>query len=217
MRPAAAAALSATTAYSTWSARPSLPRGVYPPTQVLQMMSAFIKALLPPVLSEVLRTAGSLRSTDVTPFPRYCGPIRHPLVVGRFPGVAGYTAYPASAISGRDKEGFSSCSMFPGHHAVANHPAGATRRINWPATNCTAFALQLRARPPELLTFEATARSLALRPGNLQPSRGWRCRGASGSSVSLRPALRATRLPILAPAGLTPAGHISLFWTHNRT
>src|SRR5262249_8836607 len=30
------------------------------------------------------------------------------------------------------------------------------------------------------------------------------------------PALRATGLPILTPAGLTPAGHISLSWTHNR-
>jgi hypothetical protein len=180
MRPAAAAALSATTAYSTWSARPSLPRGVYPPTQVLQMMSAFIKALLPPVLSEVLRTAGSLRSTDVTPFPRYSGPIRHPLVVGRLPGVAGYTTYPASALSGRDKEGFSSCSMSPGHHAVANHPAGATRRINRSATNCAAFALTVAGSAPGATHFRGhhaftciTAWQLASIP-RMAVSRGFR-------------------------------------------
>ena len=34
--------------------------------------------------------------------------------------------------------------------------------------------------------------------------------------VSLRPALPATGLPILTPAGLPPAEHISLSWTHNR-
>jgi hypothetical protein len=93
------------------------------------------------VLLEECRTAGLLRSTDVTPLPRYCEPIRHPLVVGRLPGVAGYTAYPASALSGRDEEGFSSCSMCPGRRAVANHPAGATRRFNRSATCRAAFAL----------------------------------------------------------------------------
>src|SRR5262245_11001249 len=64
------------------------------------------------------------------PLQRYYEPIRHPLVVSRLPGVAGYTAYPASALSGRDEEGFSSCLMGPGTRAVANHPAGATRRVN---------------------------------------------------------------------------------------
>jgi hypothetical protein len=93
------------------------------------------------MLSEELRTAGSLRSTDVTPLRRYCEPLRHPLVVSRFPGAAGYTAYPASALSGRDEEGFSSCSLCPGRRAVANHPAGATRRVNRSATCHAAFAL----------------------------------------------------------------------------
>lgn len=93
------------------------------------------------MLSEELRTAGFLRSTDVTPLRRYCEPLRHPLVVSRFPGAAGYTAYPASALSGRDEEGFSSCSMCPGSRAVANHPAGATRRVDRSATCRAAFAL----------------------------------------------------------------------------
>jgi hypothetical protein len=59
--------------------------------------------------------AGPLRSADITPLPRYSGPSRHPLVFGRLPGVAGYTAYLAPAISRRDEEGFSSCSACPCH------------------------------------------------------------------------------------------------------
>jgi len=47
--------------------------------------------------------AGPLRSTDIAPLHRYYGPIRHPLAFGRFPGVAGYTAYLALAISRRDE------------------------------------------------------------------------------------------------------------------
>src|SRR4051794_15737247 len=178
-------------------------------------MGVFIIPPLPPLSSEELRTAGPLRSTGITPLQRYYGPLRHPLVVGRLPGAAGYTAYSASALSGRDEEGFSSCSACPCRRAVANHPAGAIRRVHRPATGHAAFAPPLRARPPGPLTFGATSRSLALRPGDLHPPQGWGCRGASGPSVSLRPALPATGLPILTPAGLTPAGHTSLSWTHN--
>jgi hypothetical protein len=36
-------------------------------------------------------------------------------------------------------------------------------------------------------------------------------------SVSLHPAIQATRLLTFAPAGLTPAEHTSLRWTHKRT
>src|SRR5262245_19197978 len=104
-------------------------------------MGVFIIPPLPPVWSEELRTAGPLRSAGITPFPRYYGPVRHPLVVGRLPGAAGYTAYPASALAGRDEEGFSSCSVCPGRRAVANHPAGATRPLNRLGTGRAAFAL----------------------------------------------------------------------------
>ena len=184
MRPAAAAVLSAVvTAYSTCSARPNLPPAYIPRLRSCRSVGAFLRAPLPPMLSEELRTAGPLRSTGVTPLRRYYGPIRHPLVVGRLSGVAGYTAYPASALSGRDEEGFSSCWLCPGRRAVANHPAGGTRRVNRLATCPAAFALQLQARPPGLLTFGATSRSLALRPERLAPtprvgsSRGFRTVG----------------------------------------
>src|SRR5215470_5573795 len=86
-------------------------------------MGVFVIPPLPPVLAEELRTAGPLGSARVTPPRRYYGPIRHPLAVGRLPGVAGYMAYPASAVSGRDEEGFSSCSTCPCRHAVANTEA----------------------------------------------------------------------------------------------
>jgi hypothetical protein len=66
--------------------------------------------------------AGPLRSADITPLRRYYGPSRHPLVFGRLPGFAGYTAYLAPTISRRDEEGFSSCLACPYHRAVASTP-----------------------------------------------------------------------------------------------
>ena len=60
-------------------------------------MGAFVISPLPPLLSEELQAAGSLRSTGVTPLPRYYKPHRHPLVFDRLPGVSGYTAYLAAA------------------------------------------------------------------------------------------------------------------------
>src|SRR5262245_54668226 len=58
-------------------------------------------------------------------------------------------------------------------------------------------------------------RSLTLRPGDslatltMAVSMGFR------ASVSLRPAIQATRLLALAPTGLTPAEHVCLRWTHD--
>src|SRR5262249_37518842 len=150
----------------------AFPWAYIPPLRSCRSMGAFLRAPLPPVLPEESRTAGPLRSAGITPFRRYYGPLRHPLAVSRLPGATGYTAYPASAVSGRDEEGFSSSSMCPGPLAVANRPAGAVRRINRAATGRAAFALQLRARPPGLRTFGATSRSLALRPGDSHSPQG---------------------------------------------
>ena len=164
---------------------------------------------------EEIRTAGLLRSTGVTPSQRYYEPIRHPLVVSRFPGAAGYTAYPASAVSGRDEEGFSSCSVCPGRRAVANHPAGATRRVNRTATSRAAFALTVAGSAPGIthlrghLSFTVvTARQLALTRGEVVEGL---------QTFGFPPACPpATGLPILTPAGLPPAEHTSLSWTRNR-
>ncbi len=85
-------------------------------------MDAFVISSLPSPMLETLQMAGPLRSTDITPLHRYYGPSRHPLVFGRLPGFAGYTAYLAPAISRRDEEGFSSCLACPCHRAVASTP-----------------------------------------------------------------------------------------------
>ena len=132
----------ATAAFGGGRTSPPVPPGsAFPPAYILRLRSCLqidgccITAPLPPVLPEELRTTESLRSTGITPLRRYCGPIRHPLVVGRFPGVADYTAYPASAaFAAETRKGFSSCSLCPCRRAVANHPAGVTRRVNRPAT-----------------------------------------------------------------------------------
>src|SRR5713101_3597072 len=85
-------------------------------------MNAFVISYSPAPMLETMQTAGPLRSAATTPLPRYSGPSRHPLVFGRLPGFAGYTAYLAPAISRRDEEGFSSCFACPCHRAVASTP-----------------------------------------------------------------------------------------------
>src|SRR2546421_6707177 len=71
-------------------------------------MDAFVISSLPSPTLETSQMAGPLCSANITPLHRYYGPSRHPLVFGRLPGFAGYTAYLAPTISRRDEEGFSS-------------------------------------------------------------------------------------------------------------
>ena len=85
-------------------------------------MGAFVISPLPPVLSEELSTVEPLRSTGITPLQHYYGLLRHPLAFDGFPGRTGYTAYLPPAISNRGKTGFSSCSVGPCNHAIANTP-----------------------------------------------------------------------------------------------
>src|SRR3954466_4073823 len=98
-----------------------------------------------------------------------------------------------------------------------SHPAGASRRVSRCDGPCC-------LRPP----VGGSASGASHFRGHLcvhsrygpvtrRPSRGWPCRWASGQLVSLLPAIRATGVSALPPAGLTPAEHISLTWTHNRT
>jgi hypothetical protein len=134
----------------------------------------FVISPLPPFVVREMSTAGCLHSTDVTPLQSYHTPILHPLAFNPLPGVAGYRVYLAPVISPWGEEGFSSCLAYPGHRAVATTP------LEWSDASVSlrrshaVFALRLRARPPELRIYEATSRSLALRPaalpiGNLQP------------------------------------------------
>ena len=163
-----------------------------------------------PCRRRLRRTAGPLRSAGITPPHRYSGPVRHPLVVGRFPGCTGYTAYPAPPISRRDEEGFSSCLTCPGHRAVAPTPPEGSRRVSQTATVPAAFTREAHVRPPGLEFSGPPLRSLTLRPGNSLPilpmglSMGFR------ASVSLRPAIQATGPLALAPVGLPPTEHVCL-------
>src|SRR6059036_1090974 len=95
-----------------------------------------------------------------------------------------------------------------------SHPAGGVRLVGQLSTDPAAFAPNPWARPPEFGLSGPPLRPLALRPGDslttptVASSMGFR------ASVSLRPAIRVTGLLALAPAGLPPAEHISLHWTH---
>ena len=103
-------------------------------------------------------------------------------------------------------------SLLPCHRYF---PAGVSSRTNQSSITHAAFAQTLKARPPEFPPFEVTLRSLALRPGSSLAiprtalSMGFNrfgfpygCHPSYGSLVPF-------------PAGLTPAEHACLIWTHN--
>jgi hypothetical protein len=88
-----------------------------------RLMDAFIKASLPPRLTEELPHSRAPSLPRHYPSSHsYYEPIRHPLVFDQLPGTTGYMAYLAPPISWRDEEGFSSCSAGPCHCAVAATP-----------------------------------------------------------------------------------------------
>jgi hypothetical protein len=107
-----------------------------------------------------------------------------------FPGSPVIRPTQLPRISPRGEEGFSSCALCPGRRAVANHPAGGTRRVHRLATGPAAFALTVAGSASGAIPFGATSRSLPLRPGDSHPSRGGGCQWASGHSVSLLPAIQ---------------------------
>ena len=131
------------------------------------VLGGFIKPPLPSVVDADVGAAGLLRSTGVTPLPRYCKPSRHRLVFGRFPGSPVIRPTWLRRFLGRDEDGFSSCSTCPCHRATRNHPAGVASRLGQPAARHAAFAPQQRARPPVLnFLTRPPLGSLALRPGD---------------------------------------------------
>ncbi|MEY9181278.1 hypothetical protein ABIG06_001569 [Bradyrhizobium sp. USDA 326] len=156
--------------------------------------------------------AGSLRSTGITPLPSYCEPSRHPLVFGRFPGVAGYTAYLAPAISCRDEEGFSSCSACPCHRAVASTPPKVSSRVGQ-ISAAPAFALGWRARlsglvlsRPQRVLFRYGPMTRDLPQGDFVDRLQRFC-----FRLLCYPNYRALTLALV---GLTPTEHASLRGTH---
>ena len=121
-----------------------------------------------------------LRSTDVTPLPRYYQPLRHPLAFDPLPGATGYKVYLPPGISAWGEEGFSSCLACPCHHAVATTPPespAATASMRQ-ALLPSPYGCQLGLRGFAL--SGPPVHSLSLRPGDSLPSQGWLCRWASG-------------------------------------
>src|SRR5262249_38653349 len=116
-----------------------------------------------------------------------------------FPGSPVIRPTQLPRISPRDEEGFSSCSLCPCRRAVANHPAGVTRRLNRLATCHAAFALTVAGSASGASPFRGhlaftrvTARRLAPIP-TMGLSMGFR-------SFGFPPAYPpATRLPLLPP------------------
>ena len=153
MRPISRRALSGlpslVTPYSTSSSRISLRLDVQPPPQVLQTTGrgCHQRPCLPCCWRHG-RPVGLLRSTGITPLPRYYEPVLHPLAFHPLPRGTGYRAYLAPLLSRRDEEGFSSCSACPGHRAVAPTPpecpaASATlRRVMRPSPSACGLGLQ---------------------------------------------------------------------------
>ena len=103
--------------------RISLRLDVYSPPQVLQKCGRLCIPSLPSLWSETALTAGSPRSTAVTPLPRYYGPILHPLAFDHFPGLAGYRIYLAPTFFSSGRGGLLQSPACPCHRAVAFHPA----------------------------------------------------------------------------------------------
>ena len=103
-------------------------------------------------------------------------------------------------------------SLLPCHRYF---PAGASSRTNQSSITRAAFAPTLKARPPEISPFEVTLRSLALRPGS----------SLTIPRTALSMGFNRFRFPygchpsygnlVPFPAGLAPAEHACLIWTHN--
>jgi len=66
-------------------------------------MDAFVISSLPPYVGDIANGRAP-RSADITPLSSLLRTQPPPLVFGRLPGFAGYTAYPAPTISRRDEE-----------------------------------------------------------------------------------------------------------------
>ena len=142
-------------------------------------MGAFVISPLPPLLLESLQTAGPLRSADITPLPRYYGPLRHPLVFHRFPRVSGYTAS-RSADFATGRGGFLQLLNMPLSPCCPYYPAGVSRRCLRPeAGGSVSRSIVFRGHLWVYLRCGPVTRS---------PSRGWLCQSAS--SVSFPPRMR---------------------------
>ena len=181
-----------------------------------RLMGAFVISPLPPLLSETLRTAGSLGSTGVTPLRSYCKPHRHPLVFDRLPGVSGYTAYLATADFATGRGGLlqlrdtSSVTVLP----------LSPRRSDGPSQPDYDPSCCLRPRIASSTSRVKFRGHIRVR---LHYGPVTRCHPEDGLVDGLQrfgfpppchPSYKALALTL---AGLTPAERVRLRWTHNAT
>ena len=140
--------------------------------------------------------AGPLRSTGVTPLPRYYGPIRHPLAVHPLP-ISGYRVDLAPPLSRWGEEGFSSCSTRPCPRAVALTPPecpAASARCDVP---CCLRLSTVRLGLRGLRISGPPLRSLPLRPGDSLTILAMAFSMGFSVSVSFHAAIQVTGLWLL--------------------
>src|SRR5271155_4542938 len=157
----------------TWTYRPQKRQdgSAFALTYILRLrscksMDAFIISSLPSPMLETLQMAGPLRSTDITPPHHYYGPSRHPLglrPISRFRRLYGL---PCSSDFSPGRGGLLQLLGMSLSPCCRFHPAKVISRIGQCSAGHSAFALRLQARPSGIFTFEATTRSLLLRPGD---------------------------------------------------
>src|SRR5215475_6981486 len=180
-------------------------------------MGVVVIAPLPPMLSKALQTVGSLCSPGITPLHHYYGPLRHPRVFSRFPGVAGYTGLPCSSDFALGRGGLLqllSVSSFP---CRRSHPARVVRRVSQSATAHAAFTFPVAGSASGAAHFRGhlcvrLRYSLETRPHPTDEAVERLQKVGFPSPCS--PSYRALAFSLV---GFSPTEHASLSWTHHRT
>src|ERR1700680_641443 len=93
-----------------------------------KLMGAFVISPLPPILLELLQTAGLLRSTEITPLRGYYEPLRNPLVFHRLPGCP-VIRLPCSADFATGRGGFLQLLSVSLPSCCRFYPARVDRRL----------------------------------------------------------------------------------------
>ena len=131
--------------------------GIYPSSQVLQTDGRFCHdGPASPMLSKDLPSVGTLPSSGITRLPRYCSPLRHPLVFRPISRGTGYRAYLAPDDFSPGRGGLLQLPRTLLPSCRHYYPAGVNIRFGQLLDAHAAFATRLMARPPGLLIFEAT-------------------------------------------------------------
>ena len=149
-----------------------------------------------------------LRSTGITPLPRYCGPVRHPLVVGRFPGEPVIRPTQLRRFRGGTRRASPVRSTCPSHRAVAHTP---------PEGIAASASLRRSLLPSRMKRRSASGESFSglpyvhsrYGPVTRSPSVRWLVDGLQGFGFPppCHPSYGASGLP---PVGLPPTEHVCL-------